>query len=240
MIRKHYLNLLFGMVAVLVVGMGITSFPQAKPIKKEALVKPPSSSASPVTFPSNSYIESELASEISFQEYVPPPLRRTYNYCLKLKNVDEVHRNIFSAKVAETFDDYRGWGLDGRIKFIAKLTECNFTVWLSAASDLPTFSSICSSFYSCAVGSNVIINFDRWSSGSPSWNGNLEDYRALVINHETGHWLGFGHANCGGAGQDAPVMQQQSISLQGCLPNPWPLLWERQSLAKRYGIVISN
>lgn len=239
MIRKHYLNFIFAIIAVVIIGLGLSSANFIKPAKFVPKVDTSSSAATRYQ-PLNSHTGPELSSEISFQEYVPPPLRRTYNYCLRLKNVDESHRDIFSAKVAETLADYRGWNLDGRIKFLPVLTECNFTVWLSSPSDMPIFSSICSTYYSCAVGSNVIINFERWDTGSPSWNGSLDDYRSLVINHEIGHWLGFGHSGCTGVGQAAPVMQQQSISLQGCTPNPWPLLWERRQLASRYGISLKN
>lgn len=239
MIRSHYLNIIFAIIAVVIVGLGLSSTNFTKPGKVVSKVDS-SSSATAKYQPLNSHIGPELSSEISFQEYVPPPLRRTYNYCVRLKNVDEAYRDNFSAKVAETLADYRGWSLDGRIKFLTALTDCNFTVWLSATQDMPTFSSVCSTYFSCAIGSNVIINFERWDTGSPSWSGNLDDYRALVINHETGHWLGFGHAVCGGTGQPAPVMLQQSIFLQGCTPNPWPLLWERQLLASRYGITLKN
>ena len=50
----------------------------------------------------------------------------------------------------------------------------------------------------------------------------LDDYRAYMINHEVGHYLGFGHVTCPAAGSASPVMQQQSITLNGCEPNPWP------------------
>ncbi|HVW34925.1 MAG TPA: DUF3152 domain-containing protein, partial [Acidimicrobiia bacterium] len=66
----------------------------------------------------------------------------------------------------------------------------------------------------------------------------LAEYRAMVVNHETGHWLGFGHAFCSGPGQPAPVMQQQSMSLQGCAFNSWPLPSERGALAARRGVPI--
>ena len=55
----------------------------------------------------------------------------------------------------------------------------------------------------------------------------------MVVNHETGHWLGFGHSNCSSPGAAAAVMQQQSMGMQGCTPNPWPLAGERSVLGHR-------
>ena len=50
----------------------------------------------------------------------------------------------------------------------------------------------------------------------------MQDYRHMVVNHETGHWLGLGHVNCAAPGSAATIMQQQSMDLQGCTPNAWP------------------
>jgi hypothetical protein len=85
----------------------------------------------------------------------------------------------------------------------------------------------------------VVINNDRWLYASTAWNnqgGSLEEYRSMVINHETGHWLGFNHSYCPGTGQPAPVMQQQSIDLQGCVFNPWPTATETAILKQRLGL----
>ena len=71
----------------------------------------------------------------------------------------------------------------------------------------------------------MIINQMRWLNASPMWREqrrSVRDYRHMVVNHETGHWLGHDHAYCSRAGAQAPVMQQQSKGLQGCGPNPWP------------------
>ena len=94
---------------------------------------------------------------------------------------------------------------------------------LAQASLVPTYSRSCSALYSCRVGRNVIINVDRWRSGARAFPGSLAQYRQMVLNHETGHWLGLGHASCPGRGRPAPVMQQQSKGMQGCTPNAWPL-----------------
>ena len=140
----------------------------------------------------------------------------------------------FAAQAAETYADPRGWSLGGSVAFVRVPSGGSFTLWLAAPGRVPGFGSPCSSLYSCRQGRNVIINEARWLGASPSWNAAgaaLRDYRHMVVNHETGHWIGFGHAGCGGPGAPAPVMQQQSISLQGCAPNSWPLDSERHAAA---------
>jgi hypothetical protein len=147
----------------------------------------------------------------------------------------------FAAAAAGNYADTRGWNLGGSIAFRRVASGGNFTLWLAAAGRVPGFGSPCDSSYSCRVGRNVVINETRWLTGSPSWNAtgaSLAGYRHMVLNHETGHWLGFDHGFCGGSGQLAPVMQQQSISMQGCRPNSWPTASERQRLAASRGVAI--
>lgn len=139
--------------------------------------------------------------------------------------------NEFKSQVYETLNDQRGWARMG-VVFNPVSSGGAFTVYLSEAAAVVNFSpTVCDSTYSCQIGSNVIINQDRWLNGTEAWNaagGSLRDYRHMVVNHEVGHWLEHPHLNCGGVGQRAPVMRQQSIDLQGCTFNPWPLdseLW---------------
>ncbi len=169
-----------------------------------------------------------------------PTALKTITYCVQLKNVNTGELAGFKSKVAQVLADSRGWSLGGKVRFAAVDSGCQFIAWLSAPNDVAAFSpTVCDNYYSCRVGNNVIINYDRWVGATDPWNaagGSLSDYRSMVINHEVGHWLGFGHSNCPGAGTPAPVMQQQSISLQGCSFNPWPTQTELVSLANKYGL----
>jgi hypothetical protein len=94
---------------------------------------------------------------------------------------------------------------------------------LARAAYLPSFAWFCSTTYSCQASRYVVINAARWAGGSRFFSGSLDTYRRYVVDHETGHWLGLGHARCPRRGALAPVMQQQSKGMQGCRPNSWPL-----------------
>jgi hypothetical protein len=164
----------------------------------------------------------------------------TYTYDVRgLGNSSDLE--AFASLAADTLSDSRGWTLGGSIHFQRTNGASDFTLWLAAANEVPTFGPPCDSTYSCSIGRNVIINETRWLQSSPSviaGGGSLRDYRNMVVNHEVGHWLGFGHQLCAGPGQVAAVMQQQSIDLQGCRFNPWPLPSERSTLAARRGVPI--
>jgi len=158
---------------------------------------------------------------------------RTVTYDVATKGVITANVVEFRSQANATLNDARGWARLGA-NFQEVASGGMFTLVLSEASQMTSFSSGCGTEYSCRAGRFVIINQDRWLGATPSWNqagGSLRDYRHMVINHETGHWLGHDHAQCPGPGQPAMVMQQQSISLQGCTFNPWPTtaeLWSTQ------------
>jgi len=164
----------------------------------------------------------------------PPqaPAPRVVTYNISSRGTITADMAEFASVVAATLQDSRGWTRLG-VSFQQVESGGQFTVYLSEASQMTTFSAAgCDTTYSCNVGKAVIINQDRWLGGTPSWSGgggDLASYRHMVINHETGHWLGHGHRSCGAAGEAAPIMQQQSMGMQGCSVNPWPLSGELYS-----------
>ena len=160
-------------------------------------------------------------------------ISQTVTYDVTTRGTITADYSTFKQLANETLNDARGWSRLG-VRFSEVKSGGSFTLVLASASEVAKFSSGCDSTYSCRVGRYVVINQDRWLGATPAWNnggGSLRDYRNMVVNHETGHWLGHEHAYCSGSGQSAPVMQQQSISLQGCKFNPWPLEKELNSTA---------
>ena len=157
-------------------------------------------------------------------------------YRVALRGVAAAQSAPFAAAVAAVYADPRGWSLGGKIVFDQVARGGDFTVWLAAADEMRSFSDECTASWSCRVGSAIVINQTRWLTGSPYWSGALEEYRAMLINHETGHFLGLNHAACAGAGLLAPVMMQQSKGPQPCKPNAWPLPAERAKVAKLLGL----
>ena len=158
--------------------------------------------------------------------------RRVVRYHVETRGRITTSLKEFKEQAQQTYEDPRGWRGAG-IEFVRVARGGAFTLVLAAASRVPSFSSACSAMWSCRVGRYVIINQERWKHASPAWNAAnlaLRDYRHMVVNHETGHWLGLGHASCPGKGRLAPVMMQQSKELNGCRFNPFPT---RHELARR-------
>lgn len=81
--------------------------------------------------------------------------------------------------------------------------------------------------WSCYMRGRAVLNFWRWTKGAAAYGDDLDSYRTYMVNHEVGHALGHGHRYCGGAGRPAPVMMQQSMGVEPCTANPWPLRHER-------------
>ncbi len=126
--------------------------------------------------------------------------------------------------VDETLADERSWIGDGRRGFERIAEGGTFTLVIAHPD---TVDGLCvplttNGNYSCARNGWVAINSDRWAGATDFWSAGLEEYRRYVVNHEIGHYLGELHTPCPGVGELAPIMQQQTIRLDGCEGNGWP------------------
>jgi hypothetical protein len=156
----------------------------------------------------------------------------TFTYSIAQRGAIHADMRAFTSFVSSVYADPRGWSHGGHIAFRQVPTGGNFTVWLASADEMRSFSEDCSPKWDCRVGRDVIINQTRWLEGSPLWHGPLADYRTMILNHETGHWLGLGHEPCPAPSARAPVMMQQSKGTGACVPNPWPLAQEQDKVAQ--------
>ena len=171
---------------------------------------------------------------------VPPDAEaatRTITYSTQQVGEVQADQGDFRRIVRATLDDPRGWSLDGRVAFREVEEGGRLTISLASPAAIEAVGA-CSAFYSCRAGDHVLINADRWRHATDSYRGRalLHSYRQMVINHEVGHALGFGHVDCARPGAPAAVMQQQSKGLGGCERNPWPLRRELSQHAARVGV----
>jgi len=132
-----------------------------------------------------------------------------------------------AAEVQNILADKRSWTADGKNGFqLVSSGSYDFTVRIASPE---TVDRICATGglitrgeVNCDVGAQVMVNSKRWTTGSPQFSGPVEEYRALIVNHEVGHRIGHGHESCPGKGKPAPAMMQQIYGLKGCVANAWP------------------
>ena len=155
------------------------------------------------------------------------PLKR---FIVELEDGIDVDGPGFAEAVQTTLGDPRSWGNGGQMSFQrvgaaeAAAGSFDFKVSLVSPGHMETYCPGVGTggYTSCRYGDRAVINLARWATAVPDYKGDIATYRRYVINHEVGHVLGHGHEQCPGAGQAAPVMQQQTLGLQGCVKNAWP------------------
>jgi len=140
---------------------------------------------------------------------------------------------LFAEAVHRTLNDQRSWAHggartferihSGRPDFVITLASPGTTAKWCAKSGLDTTEDNVSC--DSAATERVMINAYRWAQGAETYGDDLLGYRQMLINHEIGHRLGYGHVTCDKDGDLAPVMQQQTKFLDhdgiSCRPNPW-------------------
>ncbi|MDK0522048.1 DUF3152 domain-containing protein [Streptomyces sp. ML-6] len=157
-----------------------------------------------------------------------------YRYRIDVEKGLGLDAGLFARAVQETLNDDRSWAHDGamtfervssgKADFVLTLASPGTTaVWCDKSDlDITQENVSCDS----AATERVMINAYRWAQGSSTFGPDkLFAYRQMLINHEVGHRLGHNHVSCRTPGALAPVMQQQTktLDLDGikCRPNAW-------------------
>ena len=155
-----------------------------------------------------------------------------FNISIKVESGLNLEPNCLSNMIIGILNDPRGW---------STIEDRDFQTVASEDADLnvvfakpETVDELCyplqtNGIYSCRNERNVVINMFRWLSGAKDFGTDLSTYRIYLINHEVGHYLGWGHSDCPSDNALAPVMMQQSKTTNGCIPNGWPI-YERIKL----------
>lgn len=156
-----------------------------------------------------------------------PDLPAIHTYAVLVETTLPVDADAVANEIQATLTDPRGWqGWEGNgFQLVDNVEDADMVIKLSTGA---TVDNLCAPLntqesWSCRNGSTVVVNYNRWAFGTPTFAGfSLKDYRSYLINHEGGHWLGMGHIPCPAPGEPGPIMLQQSISLGGCKANIWP------------------
>ncbi|MFD7899777.1 DUF3152 domain-containing protein [Streptomyces sp. NPDC059743] len=163
-----------------------------------------------------------------------PGKGQKFRYRVDIEDGLGLDGKLFADAVQKTLNDDRSWAHNGAMTFerisggspdfVITLASPGTTgVWCAKSGLDTTVDNV-----SCDSASTdrVMINAFRWAQGAKTFGAKaMLGYRQMLINHEVGHRLGHNHVICRTPGALAPVMQQQTKSLDidgiKCRPNPW-------------------
>ena len=158
--------------------------------------------------------------------------KRFFNISIQVEYGLNLNPNCIGEMVMGILNDPRGWATIENQSFqIVDREDADLNIIFAKPE---TVDELCyplqtNGIYSCRNEKNVVINMFRWVSGAKDFDNDLSTYRIYLINHEVGHYLGWGHSDCPSENALAPVMMQQSKTTDGCIPNGWPI-YERVKL----------
>lgn len=196
----------------------------------------PTSTVTPVAIPDEARTKVYKSNTPASNEFRPATLtidpvttaKTTNTYAVRVETTANVDADEAARTIQKVLDDPRGWAGFGNNNFrlVADAEAARLTITIASP---VTADALCGAaaktqgLYSCTVKNAVVINSDRWHYMVPTFN-NLDEYRAYVVNHYTGQFLGQRIAFCVKKGAPAPAMARQDTNLDGCLPNAWPKL----------------
>ncbi len=146
-------------------------------------------------------------------------------FTIEIEDGVAIDGQCFAAEVQRILFDERSWIGTGEVTWRRVDADPDTRVVLASPS---TTDQLCLPFqtngvFSCTIEQErTVLNVNRWRSGADDFLS-IDLYRVYLINHEIGHALRHNHVGCPGAGLPAPVMMQQTKSVESCVANPWPL-----------------
>jgi hypothetical protein len=218
---------------------------EERPARSEGRPTPPQGAEPPAAAPSYRQlmtrqfpIDPDLTASGDFAA-VPgfdeaPGKGRKIRYRVDVEKGLGMDAGLFARAVQETLNDDRSWAHGGEMtferissgepEFVITLASPGTTAVWCAKSGLDT--TVDNVSCDSASTERVMINAFRWAQGAETYGDDaMLAYRQMLINHEIGHRLGYNHVNCSTPGALAPVMQQQTKTLEisgiKCRANPW-------------------
>ncbi|WP_254664719.1 DUF3152 domain-containing protein, partial [Streptomyces prasinopilosus] len=130
---------------------------------------------------------------------------RPVRYVVEVETGLDISPSQAANEIADILATPRGWthDPDNAFQLVSAGSPHDITIRIAtpATADALCWAGIqqdTGGEYNCEVPGGVVVNLKRWVKGSPTFDGPIHDYRALIINHEMGHFLGHSHVTCGG------------------------------------------